>query len=105
MDPRLEEKLHINRRQFFGKAATGIGGAALASILGADASADGGADPLMEKLTHFAPKAKRVIYLFQSGAPSQIELFAPKPNLDKFHMSMPLDKKLRNQIPCLKIAF
>ena len=33
--------------------------------------------------THFAPKAKRVIYLFQSGAPSQIELFDHKPSLDK----------------------
>ena len=90
MDPRLEQKLHINRRQFFGKCATGIGTAALASILSAEASASAGVDPLIEKLTHFAPKAKRVIYLFQSGAPSQLDLFDHKPQMDKlFDQDLP----------------
>ncbi len=81
IDPELEQKLHINRRQFFGKCATGIGGAALASILAGEASASPDVDPLMEKMTHFAPKAKRVIYLFQSGAPSQLDLFDYKPQM------------------------
>ncbi|MFP6615622.1 MAG: DUF1501 domain-containing protein [Candidatus Hydrogenedentota bacterium] len=90
MDPRLEQKLHINRRQFFGKCATGIGTAALASVLSADASAGPDVDPLMAKLTHFAPKAKRVIYLFQSGAPSQLDLFDYKPQMDKlFDQDLP----------------
>src|SRR5215208_3863329 len=62
----------LTRRHFFSKAATGIGIPALASLL------DG------ESRTHFAPKAKRVIYLFQSGGPSQMELFDYKPRLLEF---------------------
>lgn len=79
MDPRLEQKLHINRRQFFGRCATGIGTAALASVLNQNAFGQG--DPLAPKAPHFAPKAKRVIYLFQSGAPSQLDLFDYKPTM------------------------
>ena len=81
MDPRLEEKLHINRRQFFGRAATGIGAAALTSLLNPDAFGEGAVDPLAPKAPHFAPKAKRVIYLHQSGAPSQLDLFDYKPQM------------------------
>lgn len=91
MDPRLEQKLHINRRQFFGKTATGIGAAALASLLNPRAEAaipDG--DPLAVRAPHFAPKAKRVIYLFQSGAPSQLDLFDYKPEMNKlFDQELP----------------
>ena len=83
MDPILEQNLHINRREFFGKCATGIGGAALFSLLNADAMAGDDIDPLMEKVAHFAPKAKRVIYLHQSGAPSQLDLFDYKPQMKK----------------------
>jgi hypothetical protein len=90
MDPILEKDLHINRRQFFGRAATGIGTAALGSILAQEASAKEVIDPLLEKLPHFAPKAKRVIYLFQSGAPSQLDLFDYKPAMDKlFDQDLP----------------
>ncbi len=78
------------RRHFFGQSATGIGVAALASLLGGDAVAgvnDGSNGPLNAngalKEYHHPPKAKRVIYLFQSGAPSQIELFDHKPALQK----------------------
>jgi hypothetical protein len=64
---------HLNRRVFLRSSAAGIGTAALASLLQpGQASADAG-------LTHHAPKAKRIIYLFQSGAPSQMDLFDPKP--------------------------
>lgn len=90
MDPILEHRLHINRRQFFGKCATGIGGAALASILSTDAMAGGDHDPLKGKIPHFAPKAKRVIYLHQSGAPSQLDLFDYKPQMTKlFDQDLP----------------
>ena len=85
MDPRLEEKLHINRRQFFGRAATGIGAAALSSLLNPKAFGSENEDPLLPKLPHFAPKAKRVIYLFQSGAPSQLDLFDYKPEMTKLY--------------------
>ncbi len=68
----------LTRRHFFGKSATGIGAAALGSLLSA------------ETLPHFAPKAKRVIYLFQSGGPSQLELFDYKPRLvDKYKTELP----------------
>jgi len=65
----------LTRRYFFGKASAGLGIAALSSLLQAD---DVGGLP---GLPHFPPTAKRVIYLFQSGAPSQMELFDYKPRL------------------------
>jgi len=80
MDPITEHQLMVNRRYFFGKSATGIGMAALASMLGEDAF---GSEPPL--LTQIAPKAKRVIYLFQNGAPSHVELFDHKPQLAKRH--------------------
>jgi hypothetical protein len=67
----------LHRRDLFGHMATGIGGAALAALLGEDClSADAGA-----AFPNFPAKAKRVIYLFQSGAPSQLDLFDHKPKL------------------------
>src|ERR1700689_4592518 len=77
--------LEMTRRQFFGRTAKGIGVAALASLLGPSLMAEGPAvDPKTGGLVgmpNFAPKAKRVIFLHQSGAPSQIELFDYKPKL------------------------
>lgn len=66
----------LNRRIFLKASASGIGSAALASVLQGDATAQslGQQSPF-----HHAPKAKRIIYLFQSGAPSQMDLFDPKP--------------------------
>ena len=64
------------RRHFFGRSAYGLGAIALSKLLGDELPRGG-----MPGLPHFAPKAKRVIYLFQSGAPSQIELFDYKPKL------------------------
>ena len=57
MDPRLEQKLHINRRQFFGKCATGIGAAALASLINPDAFASDVDDPFLPRAPHFAQQA------------------------------------------------
>src|SRR5215472_15510127 len=67
----------LTRRHFFSHSSTGLGIAALASLLSEDARAAGG----LPGLPHFPPKAKRVIYLFQHGAPSQLDLFDYKPNL------------------------
>jgi hypothetical protein len=88
MHPFFERRLLINRRHFFGRAATGLGVAALASLLDGEAHAKdarvvGQSIGGLPNLPHFAPKAKRVIYLFQSGAPSQMDLFDYKPTLEK----------------------
>src|SRR6478609_403514 len=83
MDPILSIQDEINRRTFM-KQAGGMGLAALLTMLGGDALASPGQKQRVGGLTglpHFTPKAKRVIYLFQSGAPSQLELFDYKPHL------------------------
>src|SRR6266480_1827629 len=67
---------HQTRRYFLQRTGIGLGAVALASLLNYDARADG-----LPGLPHFAAKAKRVIYLFQSGAPSQMDLFDHKPRL------------------------
>src|SRR6266404_8500442 len=75
----------ITRRQFFGRCATGIGSMALASLLDEKLFATDSAllpgNPLAPKAPHFAPKAKRAIYLHMAGAPSQLDLFDFKPKL------------------------
>jgi hypothetical protein len=94
-----EEILHrinsVNRRTFLTRSAAGIGMAALASLLNEPvaraAAVEGGAAASrlrtvtggLPDLPHFAPKAKRIIYLFQSGAPSQMDLFDYKPELNE----------------------
>src|SRR3954469_18900347 len=84
MDPRAERLHLLNRRQFFGHTGLGLGTAALASLLAADgAAAAGPAAGGLPGLPHFAPKAKRVIYLMQGGAPSHVDLFDYKPELEK----------------------
>ena len=84
MNPLLENQLLINRRHFFSQA--GLGMAAAASLLRADsvgvAGEAGTASGGLPGLPHFQPKVKRVIYLFQSGAPSQMDLFDYKPGLN-----------------------
>ena len=70
---------HLSRRTFLQRAAGGIGLAALGGLLGHRAGAV--PTPGLPSLPTFAPKAKRIIYLFQSGAPSQMDLFDPKPGL------------------------
>jgi uncharacterized protein DUF1501 len=75
----------ITRRHFFGKCAAGIGSMALASLLNerlfATASSASADNPLALKKPHFAPKARRVIYLHMAGAPSTLDLFDFKPKL------------------------
>ncbi len=88
MHPLVEHGLNTTRREFFGRAATGIGTAALASLLASDgmaASTEAAALGGLPSLPHFAPKAKRVIYLFQNGGPTHVELFDWKPKLKEMH--------------------
>ncbi len=77
----------INRRDFLNKTTLGLGGAALASLMQPTALFGKSSSSLSDTIgsPHFAPKAKRVIYLFQSGGPSQMELFDYKPTLEKMH--------------------
>ena len=75
-----EPALDLTRRQLFSRTSGGLGIAALANLLSEDLVASSG-QPQLPGLPHFAPKAKRVIYLFQSGGPSQMDLFDPKPAL------------------------
>jgi uncharacterized protein (DUF1501 family) len=92
MDPRRERELLLTRRQLFGKTVSGIGIAALSTLLQQDAFAAQPAaanDPLrtfgaLPRL-HLPPKVKRVIYLHQSGGPSHIDLFDHKPALTENH--------------------
>jgi hypothetical protein len=80
----------ITRRHFFGQGATGLSMAALASLLGEDALAKSAQNNAIRHAPHFSPKAKRVIYLFQSGAPSQLDLFDYKPQLrERFAEQLP----------------
>jgi hypothetical protein len=91
LHPITDHQRHITRRELFGRTAGGIGTAALAHLLSRDGfaaapppgarAATGG----LPGLPHFAPKAKRVIYLFQNGAPTHVDLFDYKPMLQKMH--------------------
>lgn len=88
-----------SRRHFFSRLIDGVQGAALASLATADlarATAPGQYD-LSPKQPHFAPKAKAVIHLFMNGGPSQVDLFDPKPALQKFAGSAP-SRDIVNQI-------
>lgn len=96
MQPLHDFSAMLTRRHFFGKSASAIGTAALATLLaparGEDCNANAPSKVVsrvggLVDIPHFAPKAKRVIYLFQSGGPSQIELFDDKPLLREKHGS------------------
>ncbi len=73
------------RRELFQRSATGVGAAALATLLGRDGFAADAPVGALPGLPHHAPKAKRVIYLFQNGAPTHVDLFDYKPKLRAMH--------------------
>jgi len=78
----LEHGLNFNRRRFLSRLSLGLGSVALGSLMIPDLFTGGAEDaPFAPGIPDFAPKAKRVIYLFQNGAPSQLELFDYKPKL------------------------
>jgi len=79
--------LSFSRRSLLARSAYGVGLAALGSLIAPSASA---AAPGITGIPHFSAKAKRVICLFQSGGPSHLDLFDPKPELDKrFDQDLP----------------
>lgn len=81
----LEHGLTHNRRRFLSKLSLGLGSIALGSLLIPDLFKDDPAEAILAGLPKFAPKAKRIIYLFQNGAPSQLDLFDYKPKLQQMH--------------------
>ena len=94
MNPIREAELIETRRHFFGKAAGGMGSVALASLLNPELLAGAPVRPAaipastatgIDGLPHFAPKAKRVIYLFMSGAPSQLDMWDYKPKMQDWY--------------------
>lgn len=88
----------LQRRQFFTSSTSGLGTLALASLLREDGLL-ASESPL--PFTHFAPKAKRCIYLFMEGGPSQMDLFDHKPKLNELD-GQPMPESLLNEI---KFAF
>ena len=81
----FQHQVALNRRTFLRNSAHGFGAAALASILNGE---------IASGQTHFPAKARRIIYLFQSGGPSQVDLFDPKPGLEK-HRGEDLPESVR----------
>jgi len=87
------------RRDFFRHASIGLGTVALTQLLQSDGYA--ASDPLAPRAPHFKPRAKNVIFLFMEGAPSQMDLFDPKPELQKWN-GHPLPPSVTKD---LKLAF
>lgn len=103
MNPVLKYHQLETRRQFFSGAGLKVGGAALAGLMGSSllssnadaANAGSKMHPALDGLPHFAPKAKRIIYLHMNGAPSQLDLFDYKPKLNE-HFDKDLPDSIRN---------
>ena len=87
MNPRLEQLQNLTRRHFLGKGAHGLGALALGSLLRESLSGSTPSpaviDPLAPRAPHYAPKAKRVIYLHLTGSPPHLDLYDYKPELVK----------------------
>src|SRR4051812_41593298 len=101
MNP-LEQAIHLTRRDFFTTTANGLGMLALASLLKedrafAEVTPVSGLDPLAPKLPHFAPKAKNCIFIFMEGAPSQLDLYDPKPKLNELN-GQPLPESMTKNV-------
>lgn len=99
-DIRRAAAQNISRRWFLRECGVGLAGIALAQLLQRDALGStvpvASPNPLAPRPPHFAPKAKRVIYLFQAGAPSHLELFDNKPELTKRDGQLPPAELLKN---------
>lgn len=94
-----ERVFAVTRRSFFSRVGAGIQGAALLHLLGGDLFAEGSQgkqarvyEDLLPRPAHFPAKAKSVIHLFMNGGPSQMDLFDPKPELDRRHGESYFDK-------------
>ncbi len=93
MDPVSERIEQLTRRHFFSRTGIGLGAAALSSLIAAETRADSTAQGGLPTLPHFAPKAKRAIYLHMNGGPSQMDLFDYKPTMAEW-----FDKDLPDSI-------
>lgn len=100
MSPRDYRSL-LRRRRFLKEVACGIGMMGLADLLAADSHTAATANPLAPKAPHFPGKAKNLIFMFMEGAPSQMDLYDPKPALQKY-AGQPLPESLSSQ---LRLAF
>ncbi len=107
MDMNQQLCFAMHRRNFLQNSSTGIGAIALASLLKPTVFAsDNQSVPGALKRLHFAPKAKRIIYLFMSGAPSQLDLFDPKPTLTEMTGIVlnrnPIEQRSNSIYSCLR---
>ena len=84
--PTYDQVMRSTRRHFLGQSGLGLGAMAMGHLLGTPAHAS----PGVLAAPHLAPKAKRVIYLFQAGGPSHLETFDYKPVLRQGHGKAPL---------------
>jgi len=85
----------LKRRWFLKQCSVGLGSIAATELLASELSADGRDGPLAGKEPHFPAKVKRVVYMFQAGAPSQLELYDPKPELAKRNGQLPPPELLK----------
>jgi len=107
MNPHQHIALQQTRRAFLGRAAGGIGSMALASLLNPERLLADDGDPLRQSLgvvnpLHFAPKAKRIIHLYQAGGPSHLETFDHKPKLAEMH-GKPMPESLTEGQPIAQL--
>ena len=100
MHPRAQKRI-LDRRRFLANCAGGLGTAALAHLLGIEGRTAAPSGPMAARPPHFAPRARNAILIYQSGAPSQLDLFDPKPGLAKW-AGQPLPPSLTKD---LKLAF
>lgn len=95
----LEHGLTFNRRRFLTRLGMGVGSVALGSLLIPDLFGNKEEESMLTGLPHFAPKAKRIIYLFQNGAPSQLDLFDYKPKLQEmFGQDLPASIRMGQRL-------
>ena len=80
-----QPKASLNRRDWLRQAGGGFGMLALHAMLAEESRAEATSNPLSAKPPHFRARAKRVIFLFMPGGPSQVDTFDPKPRLTKDH--------------------
>ncbi|MCU0875064.1 MAG: DUF1501 domain-containing protein, partial [Pirellulaceae bacterium] len=86
---------YLSRRWFLRDCGLGLAGIAAGTLLASEAAAASAENPLAPRNPHYPAKAKRVIYMFQAGAPSQLELFDPKPELAKRNGQLPPPELLK----------
>jgi hypothetical protein len=99
VDPSLHTAQAITRRHFLGQCRIGIGGTALASLLFRDGAVHAAPDPETARIAvpHFAPRAKRIIYLHMAGSPPQQDLFDYKPLLNELNGTPCPEDMLENE--------